>query len=59
MVATELHGVVDINDRGKPLVENPDSTLRTARERLAAHRSNPICAGCHKITDPIGLALEH
>jgi len=41
------------------IVENPDSTLRTARERLAAHRSNPICAGCHKITDPIGLALEH
>ncbi len=41
------------------IVENPDSKLRTARERLAAHRSNPICAGCHKITDPIGLALEH
>ena len=41
------------------IVENPDSTLRTARERLAAHRSNPLCAGCHKITDPIGLALEH
>jgi hypothetical protein len=41
------------------LVENPDSTLRTARERLVAHRSNPVCAGCHKITDPIGLALEH
>ncbi len=41
------------------IVENPDSTLRTAREKLSAHRSNPICAGCHKITDPIGLALEH
>lgn len=41
------------------IVENPDSKLRTARERLAAHRSNPLCAGCHKITDPIGLALEH
>ena len=41
------------------IVENPKSTLRTARERLTAHRSNPICAGCHKITDPIGLALEN
>jgi hypothetical protein len=29
------------------------------RERLTAHRSNPVCAGCHKITDPIGLALEN
>ena len=40
------------------LVENPKSTLKTARERLALHRSNPVCAGCHKITDPIGLGLE-
>lgn len=39
-------------------VEDPDASLRTARERLKVHRSNPSCAGCHKITDPIGLALE-
>ncbi len=39
-------------------VENPDPTLRTARERLTRHSVNPVCAGCHKITDPIGLALE-
>lgn len=30
----------------------------TARIRLAEHNANPVCAGCHKITDPIGLALE-
>ena len=30
----------------------------TARERLTSHMTNPACAGCHKITDPIGLALE-
>jgi hypothetical protein len=41
------------------LIEDPKSTLLTARERLAAHRANPVCAGCHKITDPIGLALEN
>jgi hypothetical protein len=41
------------------LIEDPKSTLKTARERLAAHRANPVCAGCHKITDPIGLALEN
>jgi hypothetical protein len=31
----------------------------TARERLAVHATNPTCAGCHKIMDPIGLALEN
>lgn len=32
---------------------------KTARERLDAHNSNPSCAGCHLVTDPMGLALEH
>ncbi|MEP6549142.1 MAG: DUF1592 domain-containing protein [Gammaproteobacteria bacterium] len=41
------------------LIEDPKSVLKTQRERLEAHRSNPVCAGCHKITDPIGLALEN
>ncbi|RPI56540.1 MAG: DUF1592 domain-containing protein, partial [Acidobacteria bacterium] len=29
------------------------------RERLAEHRKNPTCAGCHRLTDPVGFALEH
>jgi hypothetical protein len=41
------------------LVENPDPSMKTARDRLDAHRQNPVCAGCHKITDPMGLALEN
>ncbi len=36
---------------------NPN--FKTARQRLEAHRSNPTCAGCHKIMDPIGLAMEN
>jgi len=40
-------------------VENPDPRLRTARARLDFHSENPVCAGCHKITDPMGLALEN
>jgi hypothetical protein len=36
---------------------NPD--FKTARQRLTAHRSEATCAGCHKIMDPIGLALEN
>ncbi len=38
---------------------DPNSTANTARERLAAHSTNAACAGCHRITDPIGLALEN
>lgn len=41
------------------IVNNPNSNYKTARERLDAHRQNPVCAGCHKITDPMGLALEN
>jgi hypothetical protein len=40
-------------------LDDPDPTLRTARERLHVHATNPSCAGCHKIMDPMGLALEH
>ena len=29
------------------------------RERMAAHRENPACAGCHKLMDPAGFALEN
>ena len=41
------------------ILENPNPLLKTARQRLEAHRANPVCAGCHKITDPMGLALEN
>ena len=40
-------------------VENPSSTIKTQRDRVALHLKNPVCAGCHKITDPMGLALEN
>ena len=29
------------------------------RERMAQHRANPVCAGCHAIMEPIGLSLEN
>ncbi len=41
------------------MVENiNDPRDRTMRGRLAAHLGEPMCAGCHKLTDPVGLALE-
>jgi hypothetical protein len=48
-----------------PLVPPPDVAAlevpnegRTVREVLAEHRDNPVCAACHRYTDPYGLALE-
>jgi mono/diheme cytochrome c family protein len=35
---------------GKPL---------SLRERMEAHRANPVCAGCHQVMDPIGFAMEN
>jgi hypothetical protein len=31
----------------------------SVRERLEAHRRDPVCASCHAIMDPIGFALEN
>jgi hypothetical protein len=28
------------------------------RERMEAHRANAVCAGCHKVMDPLGFSLE-
>jgi mono/diheme cytochrome c family protein len=31
----------------------------SVRERMEQHRSNPACLSCHRVIDPIGLALEN
>ena len=33
--------------------------FKTARDRVTAHRTEPACAGCHKLIDPMGLAMEN
>ena len=40
------------------LFNDPNAPSRTARDRLTAHATVPSCAGCHKLTDPIGLGFE-
>jgi hypothetical protein len=35
-----------------------DGRVLSLRERMEKHRANPTCAGCHKVMDPIGFALE-
>ena len=44
-----------------PALEDAGTARRgmTIRERLGEHRKNPACAGCHRLTDPIGFALEN
>jgi mono/diheme cytochrome c family protein len=33
--------------------------ILTMRQRMAQHRDNPACAGCHALMDPIGLSTEN
>ena len=28
------------------------------RQRMSAHATSPVCAGCHNLMDPIGFGLE-
>ena len=40
-------------------IPQPPTGLITARQRLEEHTSNAVCASCHRVTDPVGLSLEH
>ena len=45
-----------------PLKENPPGAGAkepTVRERMEQHRADPACAGCHKVLDPLGFALDN
>ena len=43
-----------------PLQESSaDGKVLSLRERMEQHRANPVCAGCHRLMDPIGFALEN
>jgi hypothetical protein len=42
-----------------PLEAHAEDAPRTLRERMERHRSSPACAGCHKVMDPLGFALEN
>jgi hypothetical protein len=41
------------------LKDNTVSSTLSVRERLAEHRRNVACAGCHRLMDPVGFALEN
>jgi mono/diheme cytochrome c family protein len=41
-------------------LDQPEAAKTTTlRQRLEMHRASPVCASCHNIMDPMGLALEN
>jgi len=46
-----------------PALEETKATagakVLSVRERMEEHRANPACNSCHKVIDPLGLALEN
>jgi hypothetical protein len=44
--------------QGVPPAPDPEPG-ETERERLARHREDPTCAGCHNLIDPLGFAFEN
>jgi hypothetical protein len=47
-----------------PALEETKGTNETGRalsvrERMEQHRNNPACNSCHRVIDPLGLALEN
>ncbi len=45
--------------KDKPVDSTGNARVPTMRETMALHHTNPVCASCHKIFEPIGLALEN
>ena len=41
------------------LEESAGPTPRSVREQMEVHRKSPACATCHRVMDPLGLALEN
>jgi hypothetical protein len=41
------------------LEETENGRPRSMREQMERHRGSPVCASCHKMMDPPGLALEN
>jgi hypothetical protein len=39
--------------------ESGDGGMLTTRQRMEQHRANPQCNSCHRVIDPLGLALEN
>ena len=45
--------------KDKPVDSTGNTRVPTMRETMELHHTSPVCASCHKIFEPIGLALEN
>ena len=45
--------------KDKPVDNTGNTHVPTMRETMELHHTNPSCASCHKIFEPIGLAMEN
>jgi len=50
-----LPNVPTLEDSTKGAATKP----KTVRDQLELHRNSPTCAGCHRVIDPVGFALEN
>ncbi|MGD9720931.1 MAG: DUF1592 domain-containing protein [Pirellulales bacterium] len=47
-------------DEVPPLAETAEAALTgSLRQRMEQHRTNAVCASCHKAMDPLGFGLEN
>jgi hypothetical protein len=42
----------------RAMMAPPKDPTHTTRERFSTHSTDPLCASCHKMIDPIGFAFE-
>jgi hypothetical protein len=45
-----------LDDSVKP---TEGGVMLSTRQRMEEHRKNPTCASCHRVIDPLGLALDN
>jgi hypothetical protein len=50
---------VDTTLKGKPATAGGAAADPPMRQRMEEHHTNPVCASCHRIFEPIGLGLEN
>ncbi len=48
-------GIPDLEETGS----SKGGRLLSVREMMEEHRANPACSSCHRVIDPLGLALEN
>ena len=55
MLCEELTVPQDVNT----VLPEESEEANNIRERIAQHRTDPSCVGCHDKIDPIGFSFEH